>query len=169
MTGIYFDDRFKLLLDKYSPAILRDLATALRQYGYTNISQIDFKIEIGRQDLVRFNVEAASLKDKITISFILPLYNRDMLNLIYQDALRTAPDLKSSGLSEKNVAFLFLLTIAYKKLTGLSSAINYIAHVKVSNGETSTVQDKMIISKYHQYSISPYTFAKTDIFTKAEL
>lgn len=163
MTGIYFDDQFKLLLAKYSPAILRDLTSAFRQYGYTNVSQIDFKIEIGRQDLVRFNVEAASLTDKITISFILPLYNRDTLELIYQDAIRTAPYLESSGLSEKNVAFLFLLTIAYKKLAELKSGINYIAHVKVSNGVTSTVQDKMIISKYHQYSISPYTFAKTEL------
>lgn len=162
MTNFYFDDRFKLLLDKYSPAILRDLTATFRQYGYTNVSKIDFEIlPFGE---IRFKVEAASLKYKITTFIRLPLYYHEtILKLIYQDAVRTAPDLKSSGLSEKNVAFLFLLTIAYKKLAELKSGINYIAHVKVSNGVTSTVQDKIIISKYHQYSISPYTFAKTEL------
>ena len=164
MTDFYFDEQFKLLLDKYSPAILRDLIAAFRQYGYTNISQIDFKIEIGKQDLVRFNVEATSLKDKITISFNLPLYNRDMLELIYQDAIRTTPDLKSSGLHEKNIAFLFLLTIAYKELAeAAESGIKYIAHDKISHGVTSTVEGKIIISKYHQYAISTYIFAKTEL------
>lgn len=161
MSNTYFDDRFNLLLDKYSPAILQDLIATFRPYGYTVVPQIDF--EISPVGIVNFRVEADSLKNKITILFGLPLYDEYLIESIYQDALRTAPGLESSGLHEKNVAFLFLLTLAYKKISQEQTAIKHIVYEKISSGVTSSIKAKIIISKHHQYVISTYTLIKGDL------
>lgn len=119
-----FIDELQILLNKYSPAILDPLIKAAKIFQFTIPPQIMIEEDTGNSlTLYNFKVLIQTQNNKkYNLKFYLPVIHTNILlyDRAAEDAVKLSPILKYVvGANESlatPIAFLFLITLAYKQL-----------------------------------------------------